>query len=95
MKAFPPLALVLSLASWLFISITAINLLSGAMEDRTCQTDCVQMYFFSAVGAGVAALVLSLLALMRNNESSLAWLALLFSIPLCGIVATLFVIGNM
>ena len=94
MKILPPLSLLLSLAGWTFMALTAANLLSGPFEGRSCQTDCVQSYFFSAVGIGLAGLASALVALWKPGGNALAYLGLLLSIPLCLIVAFLFVIGN-
>lgn len=74
--------------------MTGMNLLSGYLEDRTCQTDCVRSLFYYAIAAGVSGLLLSFVALIRPHGRGLSVLALLLALPLCAIFATLFLIGN-
>ena len=93
MKMIVPLSIVLSLAGWVFISLTATNVLSGPFEGRTCQTDCVKTYFYTAIGLGISGLITALIAVMKDRNV-LSYIALAMSMVLCGIFATLFVIGN-
>jgi hypothetical protein len=94
MKMLASVALILSLAGWVLTAMTGMNLLSGHFDERTCQTDCVQTFFYSAVALGMTGLLLSLLALIRSRGNVLSVLALLLALPLCGIFATLFIVGN-
>ena len=94
MKMIFPLSIVLSLAGWLFISLTATNILSGPFEGRTCLTDCVKTYFFSAIGLGVAGFIAALIAVWKSKDMT-SYIALAISGALCMIFATLFVIGNL
>ena len=94
MKILPPLSLLLSLAGWALIALTTANLLSGPFEGRSCQTDCVQGYFFSAVGIGLAGLASALFTLWKPGGNAWGYLSLLISIPLCLIVGFLFLVGN-
>jgi hypothetical protein len=71
-----------------------MNLLSGYLEDRTCQTDCVQMLFYSAVETGVSGLVLSGISLLRPHGRIISVTTLLMALVLCSIFATLFIVGN-
>jgi uncharacterized membrane protein len=95
MKAIAPLSLLLSLAGWALIALTAMNLLSGHLDDRSCQTDCVQGYFFAAVGVGIAALIAGLVSLLKPGKKIMGYLALALSLPLCLIFAGLYVIGHL
>jgi len=88
------LALIMAVAGWVLTVMTGTNLLSGYLEDRTCQTDCVQSLFYAAVAVGAAGLLLSLLALMRARGRVLSVLSLILALPLCGIFATLYIVGN-
>ncbi len=88
------LALLLTIAGWVLFGLTGMNLLSGYLEDRTCQTDCVKMLFFSGIGVGVSGLLLSIIALLRSHGRILSIISLLLALALCAIFATLFLIGN-
>ncbi len=87
-------ALLLTITGWILTALTGMNLLSGYLEDRSCQTDCVQMLFFSAVATGVSGLVLSGISLLRPHGRMLSVTALLMALALCAIFATLFIVGN-
>ena len=87
-------ALLLTLTGWVLTALTGMHLLSGYLEDRTCQTDCVQMLFYSAVAVGVGALVLSSISLSRPQGRILSVTSLLMALALCAIFATLFIVGN-
>jgi hypothetical protein len=88
------IALLLTLAGWVLTALTTVNLLSGHFDDRTCQTACVQMLFFSGVAAGVSGLVVSGLALRRPEGRIISVLTLLLALALCAIFAVLFIAGN-
>jgi hypothetical protein len=87
-------ALLVTFAGWALTALTVMNLLSGHFDDRTCQTDCVQMLFFSGVAAGIGGLVLSIVSLFRPQGRILGIIALLMALVLCAIFAVLFVAGN-
>jgi hypothetical protein len=87
-------ALLLTVAGWVLTILTAMNLLSGQFDDRTCQTGCVQILFFSGVAAGVAGLVLSAIGLRRPEGRMMSVAALLLALVLCAIFAVLFIAGN-
>jgi hypothetical protein len=87
-------ALLLSVAGWALTVLTAMNLLSGHFDDRTCQTGCVQMLFFSSVAAGVGGLVLSVVGLRRPEGRIMSVAALLMALVLCAIFAVIFIAGN-
>jgi hypothetical protein len=87
-------ALVLTITGWVLTALTGMNLLSGYLDERTCQTDCVQMLFFSAVATGVSGLVLSGISLLRPYGRMLSVTALLMALALCAVFATLFIVGN-
>ena len=88
------IALILTLAGWILTAMTGVNLLSGYLDERTCQTDCVQELFYSAAAVAVGGLLVSLVALMRSHGRLLSVFSLLLALPLCGIFATLYIVGN-
>jgi hypothetical protein len=94
MKALPFLALLLALVSWVLMALTGINTLSGHFDERTCQTACVQTYFFSAVATGGIGLLLALVALVRSDFRIVTYSALIVALPLCAVFAGLILIGN-
>lgn len=94
MKAIALIALLLGLAGWALFMLTGMNLLSGPLEERTCQTACVQTYFFAAVAAGLIGFALGALATLRPPSRVIGVASLVLTLPLCGVFATLFVIGN-
>ena len=87
-------ALFSVLVGWGLTSMTGMHLLSGSFDDRTCQTACVQGYFFAAVVFGIAGFGISLFALTRSSGRTLSTLALLASVPLCGLFGALYFMGN-
>ena len=89
------LSLVITIAGWILTGLTGVNLLSGHFDDRTCQTDCVQTLFFSAVAAGISGLVLSVIALFRSNGRILSLIALLLALSLCSVFGVLYIAGNL
>ena len=88
------LAILLTIIGWILMGMTGINLLSGSFEGRSCQTDCVQMLFFSAVALGVIGLILSAISLRKPKGRIFSIIALLLSLGLCGVFGMLFVAGN-
>jgi hypothetical protein len=88
------IALLLTLGGWAMTVMTGTNLLSGHLDDRTCQTDCVQTLFYSAVALGATGLLFTLAALLRSKGRMLSIFTLLLALPLCGIFATLYIVGN-
>jgi len=94
MKIAAPLALLLSAGAWYFAALMAMNLLSGPFEERTCLTDCVQTYFYSALGLCVAGLVVGLVAVFSSKNRLIGASGLLVALPLGAIFLTVFVVGN-
>lgn len=94
MKLTAPLALLLSLAGWVLLVLVFMNLLSGHLDERTCATDCVKSYFFGATGLGAVGLLLGLISLFAPGGRFFSALALVTALPLVGIIAGLFLIGN-
>lgn len=94
MKIIATLSLVLGLIAWVLMALTITNLLSGSLEARSCQTACVQSYFFSAAAAGYAAFLMGLVATFKEHTRVPGFAALVLVAPLCAIIAGLFLIGN-
>lgn len=94
MRAIALFAPLLSIGGWVLVALTATNLLSGDMAERTCQTGCVKTMFFSAVAIGVVALIFGLVSVFKAQTRGLGWLTLVLAVPLCGIVGGIIVIGN-
>ena len=88
------LALLLTIAGWVLTGMTGMNLLSGYLEDRTCQTDCVQSLFYAAVVTGFAGLFFSLIGAFRSNGGVLRVITLLLAVPLSSIFVVLYIAGN-
>ena len=87
MKMTATLGIVSALAAWTLTVLMTMNLLSGHFETRTCQTECVQFYFFAAVAAGFAALVTGLVSASSPRTRVIGISALVLAIPLCAIFA--------
>ena len=86
------LALGLGAAGWTLAILTGFTLLTRG-PDGDCQTACVQVMFFSAVGAGGLGLLLGLLALRQPRWRPVTYLALALALPLCALLAGLILIG--
>ena len=94
-KAIPLLALLLALGGWVLLVLTFANVLSGPLEDRICQTSCVQTYFFAGIAAGGIAFALGFIAMLRAETRTLpGYASLALAVPLCGVFGALIVIGN-
>jgi hypothetical protein len=94
MNVLALLALLVTLGGWVLTALTGMNLLSGHFDDRTCQTDCVQGLFFSAVAAGLGGLLLAAISFRRPQGRLLSILALLVALGLWALFGTLFIAGN-
>ena len=93
MKLLPPLALLGAIASWVLLVMTFTNLLSGYMDERSCQTDCVKNYYFLAAGIGLVASLLALFAVVKKETRVFGSVALLAAAPPFAITAGIAVIG--
>lgn len=89
------LAILLALAAWAALGLTFTNLLSGNLETRECQTECVQIYYFAAAGFGILSALLAFVALFRARFSTGSFLTFIFSGIPFAIVAGIFVIGTL
>lgn len=87
-------ALLAALAGWGLTAMTGMNLLSGPFAGRSCQTGCVQGYFFAALAVVLVGFVLALVSLRRPGGRALSVAALVACLPLCGLFAVLFYTGN-
>lgn len=92
MKITATLGVVAALLAWTLTVLMTMNLLSGHFETRTCQTGCVQSYFFSAGAAGFVALVTGLVSAVSPKTRLIGIFALILAIPLCAIYSV-FLIG--
>ncbi|QIK37097.1 hypothetical protein GWK36_02740 [Caldichromatium japonicum] len=88
-------AILLALAGWALIASSAVAMLSGPYEGRTCQTECVQWLFFSGTGSAVLGLILGIIGLRLAQGYRLSQVALWIAGPLCAIVLTIVLIGNL
>jgi hypothetical protein len=93
-KVLPLLALLLTIIGWVITVLTGMTLLSGPYEGRTCQTECVQLMFFSGLAVTSLALLLAVFALLRSAGRVAAYLSLALVVPLSMIYAGLVLIGN-
>ncbi len=95
MRISATLAILLALASWVALWFTFSNLLSGSLETRTCQTDCVRNYYFAAAGAGLVSVLLALIAFFKARLSAGSFLLVLFCAFPIAVVAGIFAIGTL
>ncbi len=95
MRITIPLALLFSLASWVFLGLTFTNLLSGYFDTRTCLTDCVKRYYLAAGGLGLSGLLLATVAWFRSGFTAWPFLTLLVAALPFAIVAGIFTIGTL
>ena len=97
MKVAAPTALVLAVAGWVLTVFIGNTLLSGIpIEDRACQTGCIQGLFFSGFAVGTIALILSGLSVTKPAAGRIAsFAALALALPLFAIYAGIVVIGNL
>ena len=93
MKVIVSLAILLGLASWALLGLTFTNLLSGNLEERVCQTDCVRSYYFAAAGVSLVTAVLALITMFRAGFKAGPFLLLVFCGAPFAIIAGIFVIG--
>lgn len=93
MKPAPVVGLLLALAGWALLLAAGLNMLSGHMDTRTCQTACVSRYFWGGAVAAGLAFVLSLIGLARKQGRGLASLAVLVALPLFAVFTTIIGVG--
>ena len=95
MKALSPISILLAVIAWGLMIMMGVNLLSGeALADRTCDTSCVQTFFFSSLAVAGIAFIVSGLSIKGSGFNLLNILALLASLAICGIAVFLFIAGN-
>lgn len=95
-KIIAPSALALAILAWALTVFIGSVLLSGtALEDRSCQTACIQMLFFSGFGIGALALILAVVAVSKQAVARvLSYTALILAFPVFAVYAGIVVIGN-
>ncbi|CAA6804933.1 MAG: Unknown protein [uncultured Thiotrichaceae bacterium] len=74
--------------------LTGVNLLSGPLEGRACQTDCVQLYYYAGMVAAITGLILSLLSFRKIQGRAISIAAFLMAAALCSVFGVLFIAGN-
>ncbi len=89
------LGFLFGVVGWVSVYFVVTNLLSGYLAERSCQTGCVQFLFVAACSLAVSAAVAGLLAVQSRRDSKLGWLSLGISVPLCGILGTIMVVGSL
>ncbi|MCG7873743.1 MAG: hypothetical protein N0C81_05315 [Candidatus Thiodiazotropha lotti] len=93
MSFITPVALLSALVSWGFLIMTFVNLLSGYLDTRTCQTDCVSNYYLISAAFGLAAGALATLSVFRSGFSFGQVVSWLFAVSPITIVLAIFLIG--
>ncbi|MCG8486878.1 MAG: hypothetical protein MI756_05355 [Chromatiales bacterium] len=88
-----PAALLLALASWGFLVMTFVNLLSGHFDTRTCLTECVRNYYFISAALGLAASLLATVSVIRSGFTLGQVFSWLFAVSPIAIVLGIFIIG--
>lgn len=96
-KFFAPSALALGILGWaITVYITSVLLSGTALETRSCQTGCIQVLFFSGLGIGLLAVVLSGVAAVKQTTARvLSYGALVLALPLFAIYAGIILIGKL
>lgn len=94
MKIGTPLSILLSIAAFALLVMTFTNLLSGYMDDRTCQTDCVWNYYLGAFGLGALALLSALAGWVAARKKGFATFAVLLALPVPAVTGGIFAIGT-
>ena len=95
MRVMPFGALSLGIVGWVLLGLTFMNLTGGPMEERTCQTACLQTFFFSATAASGIGLILGILGLTKPIFRIVTYLALFLLVPLSSVIGGLILIGNL
>lgn len=97
MKFLAPLALVLALVGWALTLYISSVLLSGTeLAERSCQTGCIQVLFFSGLGIGAIALVLAGLAVAKQTTARvLSYTSLLLAAGVFAVNSGIVVIGTL
>lgn len=93
MRAIPFLAVLFAITALVLFGLTGMNLLSGSFEGRTCQTDCVRMYFFGSVFTSVLALIAGIYAWIQGSKV-LGGISVLVALGLMAVFTVLYVAGN-
>ncbi|MEJ2613037.1 MAG: hypothetical protein P8179_24030 [Candidatus Thiodiazotropha sp.] len=93
MNFITPVALLSALASWGFLIMTFISLLSGYFETRTCLTDCVRNYYIISALLGLAAIVLASISVIRSGFTLRQGMSWLFAVSPIAIIGGIFIIG--
>ena len=94
MRILPPLAFLLGIAAWVLLLLTFTNLLSGYLDTRSCQSECVRNYYMLSAAAALAATVLAFFGLFSAASRRFATWSLVVAFPVLAIVAGIFLIGN-
>ncbi|MCG7899897.1 MAG: hypothetical protein JAY99_01205 [Candidatus Thiodiazotropha lotti] len=93
MSFITPVALLSALASWGFLIMTFVNLLSGHFDTRTCQTECVSNYYFISAAFGLAAVALATFSVIRSGFTLGQIISWLFAVSPIAIVMAIFTVG--
>ena len=95
MKFTAALAIVLALAAIALIGLTFSNLLSGYLDTRSCQTECVQGYYYAAAALGAISALLGIITLVGARFKTWSWLVFLGSSFPFAVTAGIFTIGTL
>lgn len=95
MKALSPVSILLAVVAWGLMIMMGVNLLSGeTLAEKTCNTSCIQTYFFSSFAVAAVAFIAGGLAIKSAGINILNALGTLAAMALCGMVVFLFIAGN-
>lgn len=96
MKALSPVSILLAVVAWGLMIMMGVNLLSGeTLAEKTCNTGCIQTYFFSSFAMAAVAFIVGTLAIKGAGLNVLNTLGTLAAFAICGIVVFLFIAGNL
>lgn len=95
MKLLAPSALILAVVGWALTVYVGSVLLSGTtLAERSCQTGCIQVLFFSTLGVGAAAFILAGVAVWKQKTARvLSYTSLILAAGVLGINGGIVVIG--
>ena len=89
--AFPLLALI----GWTLTVVLVVNLMGGVFDSRSCQTECFQALYWSALATALAGFTANMIYCIRYAFTPLLTISALALFALLGILLTTALIGSM
>jgi hypothetical protein len=82
-------SILLSLTSGVLFLILFSSILGGVFEDRTCQTDCMTLLYWSTISAAIISVILSFVAKDNYLSKKVFIIFPLISFGIIGILITI------